>query len=420
MIVMKNKLINLFFVLLLSITACSHVTDTIYVVPFEKAVNKPCFGELISLDVVEDYSFLKNIPDIECDISAINSFKMNRYVKEDSIPNQMYLFIGVNESKKEKYVVVDANKNHDFSDDLLYTFSLPDIPLTREEKLERAVGLQITPDPNKNDSVSIGVDPFNYFSYKYTSTQDKRLEVIIVFNEYMHAQTQIDDIPVEIYGYFPSNLFKRELDEKSHFTIYYNDKANKPIYNKFESSNDTIKINDKIYQLSRIKHPNIYLKEINVLVDSSSIESFLPLVNARDINDNNFISINGLINDKYVFIDFWGSWCGPCVQSIPELKIFYEKIKDRTDVLMLGVALESDKKDVEKLKEIIDNRKIEWINLWLNGKEDNNTTSIIKKLNIVAFPTYLIIDNNGKIIYKESSIGKTQEAIDFFIDLINR
>jgi len=60
---MKNKLTTLIFVLLISVTVNSQVTDTTYMITFEKTVNDPCFGQLVDLQVTEDYSFLKNIPD---------------------------------------------------------------------------------------------------------------------------------------------------------------------------------------------------------------------------------------------------------------------------------------------------------------------------------------------------------------------
>ena len=421
MMKIKHKLATFIFALFVSMTVSSQVTDTTYMVTFERKVNDPpCVGVIVTLQVITDYSFLKNIPDIACDISAISSFKMNQYVKTDSIPNQMYLFVGVNESKKEKYVVVDANNNHDFSDDRLYTFSLPDKPLTREEKAERAVSLKITPNPHKNDTVNIGVDPFNYFPYTYPSTQDKRLEVIIVFTEYMDAQTQIEGTPVAIQAIPTSNLFQRDLDEKTNFNIIYNDKANKQTHKIFSATKDTFQINDRLYKLSRIEHSNIFLKEISTIADSSYTGSFLPTVHAININNNNSVSVNDLIKDKYVFIDFWGSWCGPCIQSIPKLKNLYEKIKGRTDALMLGIAYESDEKDVEKVKKIIGSNKMGWLNLWHSIKEQNISTSIIKKLNINAFPTYLIIDKTGKIVYKEDNSKNTEGAIAFFEELIKK
>lgn len=86
----------------------------------------------------------------------------------------------------------------------------------------------------------------------------------------------------------------------------------------------------------------------------------------------------------------------------------------------MGIAKEEDRNDLDKLKGIISNKEIGWLNLWLSNEESKISTSIIKKLNIQAFPTYLIVDKEGKIVYKEKSMYKTEEAIDFFLDMINK
>jgi thiol-disulfide isomerase/thioredoxin len=414
---MKTKIYILILVLSFPLGMNSQISDTIYKISLESAVREPYSGTLWEVQIVEDYSFLKNIPDIECDLHAINNFKLNQYIGKDSIRNQMYLFVGVNEKKKEKYVVVDANNNHDFSDDKLHTFSLPEEPLTRDEKKKRAIGIEITLDVNKNLFANIGIDPFNYYEYKYGLPQDERLEVIIIFTDYMEAQAQIEDIPVEIYADCSPNLFQKELDSRTYFSIFYNDKAGKPSNKDFKVG-DSIHINDKLLLFSKIEYPDIYLEPVGILADSSSVGSFIPEVYAKNRETHNDMRINDLAKDKYVFIDFWGSWCSPCIVSIPKLKDFYEKIKDRNDVLMLGIAKEYDRKDLDKLKRIISEKGIEWLNLWLSGEDGKISTSILNKLNIKAYPTYLIIDNKGKIVYKEQSMYKTEEAANFFLDMI--
>lgn len=50
---------------------------------------------------------------------------------------------------------------------------------------------------------------------------------------------------------------------------------------------------------------------------------------------------------KFILIDFWATWCGPCVKVIPELNSFQEKFKDK--LVVIGISDETQEK-VEKLK----------------------------------------------------------------------
>lgn len=56
---------------------------------------------------------------------------------------------------------------------------------------------------------------------------------------------------------------------------------------------------------------------------------------------------------KYLFIEFWGSWCGPCRKENPILVMMYEKYKNETfktasGIDFLSIALEKDRKNAEK------------------------------------------------------------------------
>lgn len=243
-------------------------TPELYKITLEEKLIPPGNGSLVDLKIPENFSFLKNIPKIECDLSAINYFKMNQYVFKDSIPNQIYLFVGVNEQKKEKYIAVDANNNHDFVDDQLFTFPIPGTLLTPEEKEELSVGLEIPLNTENKEVAHIGIDPFNVLSYKYGLKQDPRLEVIIGFRDNMEAETQLGDTPVEITTPAPFNLFEKKLNNKSEFYIQYKDEDGERIGKSF-FKRDTLHIGDKLFKINKIEHPDIYFEEVGTLADSS-------------------------------------------------------------------------------------------------------------------------------------------------------
>lgn len=111
-------------------------------------------------------------------------------------------------------------------------------------------------------------------------------------------------------------------------------------------------------------------------------------VNGKPINLNQFIK-----NKKYVLIDFWASWCGPCRQENPNVVKAYDKYKDK-GFEILGVSLD-DKKE-NWLKAIKDDR-LAWPNVSdLKGWKNE----VAVQYNIRAVPSNFLIDNTGKIVAK--------------------
>ena len=48
------------------------------------------------------------------------------------------------------------------------------------------------------------------------------------------------------------------------------------------------------------------------------------------------------LKGKYVFIDCWASWCGPCMGEVPNVKALHKALKDRKDFVMIGVSLDRE------------------------------------------------------------------------------
>jgi thioredoxin-related protein len=60
---------------------------------------------------------------------------------------------------------------------------------------------------------------------------------------------------------------------------------------------------------------------------------------------------------------------------------------------------------------------MDWLNVWDDYDKRQILSSNYRKINIRSFPTYVIVDRTGEIVYKEG--GKIEKAIDFFINLIS-
>lgn len=92
--------------------------------------------------------------------------------------------------------------------------------------------------------------------------------------------------------------------------------------------------------------------------------------------------------DKIIILDFWGSWCGPCITEMPKMKEFYKKNKDRVEII--GIAAKDKKEDwINAIQE----NGINWIHILNNTKIDN----LVKKYGVSGYPTKIIINNNREI-----------------------
>jgi thiol-disulfide isomerase/thioredoxin len=103
---------------------------------------------------------------------------------------------------------------------------------------------------------------------------------------------------------------------------------------------------------------------------------------------------------KYTIINFFASWCDPCLDEIPELKKFSEK---STNATVIGVALD-DEKNVKKL---IEDMKINYQIVLDNGKFSKN-------LGINSIPTTLIVGPDlkiKKILFGEVNSERLEKAL---------
>jgi len=96
------------------------------------------------------------------------------------------------------------------------------------------------------------------------------------------------------------------------------------------------------------------------------------------------------LKGKYVYLDFWGSWCKPCVKELENIKKAYSMI-DKNKIEFIGIA-EDGKKSLQKA---IDKYGIDWPQILSSANND-----IVKLYGVTEFPTTILIDTEGKIIAK--------------------
>ena len=92
---------------------------------------------------------------------------------------------------------------------------------------------------------------------------------------------------------------------------------------------------------------------------------------------------------KYVLLDFWGIGCGPCMMSEPEMKVLYEKMKDKLEIVAINQNKLSEWQKHEFSKRIVGKN-------WNNAMKDISS----KYCDMGAIPYYVMISPDKRIVWK--------------------
>lgn len=98
------------------------------------------------------------------------------------------------------------------------------------------------------------------------------------------------------------------------------------------------------------------------------------------------------LRGKIVLIDFWASWCQPCMVELPNVIELYKNSKDK-GFEILGVSLDREK---DAWLNCIKDNKMDWIQVW--DMEENNPGQVATKYNVTGIPHTVLVDKEGKIV----------------------
>lgn len=110
---------------------------------------------------------------------------------------------------------------------------------------------------------------------------------------------------------------------------------------------------------------------------------------------------------KIVVLDFWATWCGPCVGSVPQMKELYSKYKDRDDFFLVGVSLDPDASNVVSFCQ---QKGIEWPQTIEPGAVWTN--SVAKAFGVRGIPDICIINRAGNVEGVGYWVGHLEETIE--------
>lgn len=123
------------------------------------------------------------------------------------------------------------------------------------------------------------------------------------------------------------------------------------------------------------------------------------LANVKDLDQADLSSKLG--NSKYILLNLWGSWCGPCAQTHPKLIQLYNQYKD-FGFEVLGIASEFEENPEKRetvLRNEIARQNLPWLQTMYYAKD---VTHPAMRFEAVVYPTKVLIDSTGKVLLRIS------------------
>ena len=113
---------------------------------------------------------------------------------------------------------------------------------------------------------------------------------------------------------------------------------------------------------------------------------------------------------KYVLLDFWATWCAPCVAKLPDVRQLHETYGKNGQLVVVGMNIDKDK---GKARQFVKERTLNWQHGFLGDWSD---TPLPTQLGISSVPTYVLIDPQGKLAFRSVSSVEMSEKISELLD----
>ncbi len=140
-------------------------------------------------------------------------------------------------------------------------------------------------------------------------------------------------------------------------------------------------------------------KERFKLEPEIAVGKIIPSFSVVSLEDSTKIYSSDSLRGRIFMIDFWATWCGPCIGEMENLHKAYEKFKGKKGFEVLSMSYDKSKDDIAPFRR--DKWKMPWLHTFLEG---NFGSEIGKKFEVQGIPKPILVDVDGKILAMEGDL----------------
>lgn len=120
--------------------------------------------------------------------------------------------------------------------------------------------------------------------------------------------------------------------------------------------------------------------------------------------DGKRVQLSKLLKEGPVLLDFWATWCKPCIKGMPKLDAIYKKYKDQ-GLTVVGVN-EDGPRGQNRIRPFLRGRKISF------PIAIDNDGGVMKRMQVRALPTTILIAPDGEIVLRQAGLSDPAPLIE--------